>query len=144
MGNLVNPVSLRLSYNCYWNNAWAVSNLCNYSYINMLDYCLFKYVSFMWDRLKWYRKGFIFFGFKFFRVFNYIYVNFIIRHQKLYNKLLFLLKPLSRDLKVSIKKKWKNSKKIIKKGKRKLKIKYKDLQKLQIKRRKKDKIIKCY
>ena len=52
-----------------------------------------------------------------------------------------MLKPLSRDLKVSIRKKWKNSKKFLKKGKRRLKIKYKDLQKSQIKRRKKIKLL---
>lgn len=124
MGNLVNPVSLRLSYNCYWNNAWAINNLSNYSYISMLDYCLFKYVSFMWDRLKWYRKGFIFFGFKLFRVFDTLYINFIIRNQKLYNKLLYSLKPLYKKIKMRLRKRRKYRRKVLVSKPRRLKIKY--------------------
>jgi len=83
MANLVNPVSLRLSYNCYWNNTWAIGKQVNYSYICMVDFYLFKYLSFLWDKLRWYRKGLLFIGFKFFRIFNKVWLNFIYRNHNL-------------------------------------------------------------
>jgi len=84
MAHLVNPVSFRLSYNCYWNNTWALSQNVNYSYINMLDYCLLKYLRFMWDKLKWYRRGLILYKFKLLRIFDKVIVNFIYNSQRLF------------------------------------------------------------
>jgi len=81
MANLINPVSLRLSYNCYWNNIWSISSSCNYSYINMLDFCLWKYFNFLWDKLKWYRRDFLLLNYRFFRFKNIIWVCFNIRCQ---------------------------------------------------------------
>jgi len=94
MANLVNPVSVRLSYNRYWNNTWAIGKQINYSYICMLDFFLFKYLSFLWDKLKWYRKGVLFIGFKFFRIFNKVWLNFIYRN---HNLSFFLKEALALD-----------------------------------------------
>lgn len=93
MAHLVNPISYRLSYNCYWNNSWALGSYFNYSYICMLDYCLYKYLSFMWDKLRWYRKAVVFFDFKFFRVFNTLFLNLFYKN----HKIAFKLKILSED-----------------------------------------------
>lgn len=86
MGNLTNPVSLRLRLNIYWNSLWVSYIDNNYSFLLSSDFLLYSYI-------RWftYRKIFLTFGwlfyyshFKIFRLFDKIYIIFFFKDYKFY------------------------------------------------------------
>lgn len=57
MGNLVNPVILRLKSNIFWNSTWVTYKYSNYSYLLSNDFLLFNYIEwFIKNKLILFRK----------------------------------------------------------------------------------------
>lgn len=75
MGHLVNPLSLRLSVNSFWNSNWVLSN--NYNYINVFkkDYELFTYLDWFLKKSNFHKSNILLSHYKIYRVYKRIYIN---------------------------------------------------------------------
>lgn len=52
MAFIVNPMSRRLGYSCFWNMLLSSSSLTNYSFLNISNYCLIKLVNYCIELLR--------------------------------------------------------------------------------------------
>lgn len=75
MGHLVNPLSLRLSVNSFWNSNWVLVN--NYNYINIFkkDYELFTYLNWFLKKSNFHKSNILLSHYKIYRVYKRIYIN---------------------------------------------------------------------
>lgn len=78
MGNLTNPVSLRIKSNLYWNSTWISYIHSNYSYLLSTDYLLYSYLNWFISRKIFSNFGWLYFysHYKLVRVFNSVFVIF--------------------------------------------------------------------
>lgn len=75
MGHLVNPISLRLSINTFWNSNWILIN--NFNYINIFkrDFTLFHFLNWFIKKSKLTDFNIIISHYKIYRIHKYIYIN---------------------------------------------------------------------
>lgn len=75
MGHLVNPLSLRLSVNSFWNSNWVIIN--NYNYINVFkkDYQLFTYLTWFFKKSNFEKMNIILSHYKIYRLYKRTYIN---------------------------------------------------------------------
>lgn len=75
MGHLVNPVSLRLSINSFWNSNWVLNN--NFNYINIFkkDYLLFQFLNWFIKKTKFIKFNILISHYKIYRVNNLVFIN---------------------------------------------------------------------
>lgn len=76
MGHLINPVSVRLSVNSFWNSNWVLFN--NFNYVNLFkkDYMLFHFLNWFTKKQKFGKFNIIISHYKVFRNLNDVYINF--------------------------------------------------------------------
>ncbi len=75
MGHLVNPVSLRLSVNSFWNSTWSLVNSFNYANLFKKDYTLFQFLNWFIKKSKFGKFNIIISHYKVYRVSNRLIVN---------------------------------------------------------------------
>lgn len=82
MAFIVNPMSRRLGYSCFWNMLLSSSSLTNYSFLNISNYCLIKLVNYCIELLRlWHLISVrtFFLGTRLLRIRNYIHIVLVIR-----------------------------------------------------------------
>lgn len=86
MGNLTNPVSLRLRLNVYWNSLWVSYIDNNYSFLLSSDFLLYSYIRWFTYRKIFLTVGWLFYysHFKIFRLFDKIFIIFFFKDYKFY------------------------------------------------------------
>ena len=123
MGHVINPISIRLGINTYWNSNWAINNKYNYKIMTKDDYFFFSFLSWVLNTKKWKKSNIIFSHY-------FIYRN---NNDKIYSNIYFYYPQSFRIHKL---KRWLNrNKKIYLKKKKRIKIMiiYKKLYKYLIK-----------
>lgn len=75
MGHLVNPNTLRLSYNSFWNSNWSLINTFNYVNIFKKDYLLFSFLNWFTKKSKFLKFNILMSHYKIYRINNLVYLN---------------------------------------------------------------------
>lgn len=75
MGHLINPISLRLSVNVFWNSSWVTFNNFNYNNLFKRDYLLFSFLNWFINKSKFLKFNILISHYKIYRVHNSVYVN---------------------------------------------------------------------
>ena len=75
MGHLINPISIRLSVNSFWNSSW--SNFNNFNYVNLYknDFILFFYLNWFINKSKFLKSDILVSHYKVYKVSNKVYIN---------------------------------------------------------------------
>lgn len=75
MGHLINPLSLRISVNSFWNSNWVLIN--NFNYINLFkkDYILFHFLNWFIKKSKFLNLNILISHYKIYRVHSKVYIN---------------------------------------------------------------------
>jgi len=86
MGNLVNPVSMRLGTTIYWNSLWATYQNSSYSFLLSSDFLLYNYLNWFGNSRYFNKFGWVFFlsHYKIIRFLNKIIVIFFLKDYKFY------------------------------------------------------------
>lgn len=106
MGHLVNPLSLRLSINSFWNSNWVIIN--NYNYINIFkkDYQLFTYLNWFFKKSNFEKMNILLSHYKIYRLYKRTYINLYIYDAESQNfRLRSIGKSLNRYINKVLKKK---------------------------------------
>lgn len=75
MGHLINPVSLRLSINSFWNSNWTLINTFNYVNVFKKDYLLFYFLNWFTKKSKFLKFNILMSHYKLYRSNNNVYVS---------------------------------------------------------------------
>lgn len=75
MGHLINPVSLRLSVNSFWDSTWVVVNNFNFVSLFKKDYILFHFLNWFIKKSKFIKFNLLISHYKIYRVNQKIYIN---------------------------------------------------------------------
>lgn len=75
MGHLVNPLSLRLSVNSFWNSNWVLNN--NFNYVNIFkkDYILFQFLTWFIKKTKFIKFNILISHYKIYRINGSVFIN---------------------------------------------------------------------
>ncbi len=76
MGHLINPISLRLSINSFWNSSWILINTFNYINVFKKDFTLFHFLDWFVKKPGLTKFNLLVSHYKVYRVNNYIYISF--------------------------------------------------------------------
>lgn len=75
MGHLVNPFSLRLSINTFWNSNWTLVNNFNYNNLYKKDYILFYFMKWFLTKANFVDFGILISHYKIYKIHNRIFIN---------------------------------------------------------------------
>lgn len=90
MGHLVNPISVRLSINTFWNSNWVLIN--NFNYVNLFkkDYLLFYFLNWFTKKTKFLKFNIVVSHYKIYKVAKKTYINLYYYNSNLYNNNTFV------------------------------------------------------
>ncbi len=75
MGHLINPVSLRLSLNSFWDSTWVVVNNFNFVSLFKKDYILFHFLNWFIKKSKFIKSNLLISHYKIYRINQKVYIN---------------------------------------------------------------------
>ncbi len=105
MGHLVNPISVRLSINTFWNSNWVLINNFNYISLFKKDYLLFYFLNWFTKKTKFLKFNVIMSHYKIYRISKETYINLYYYNSNMYNNnsFVFLEKIININDKLELK-----------------------------------------